>query len=94
MDPEVENGRAKKQSRESDSENAPLLDHSGWERDDAKNGERRPNMSEKMRNYFARIGQWLLKNRMVASLIALLLGGFIALCIYFGGMFSNARPFQ
>ena len=69
-----------------DSEDAPLLaddtasDHGESARDVDDHDHDR-----KFSTYFGNLGRWILRNRMVVAILCLLLGGFIALCIYFGG---------
>lgn len=83
---EVANGRAKKPAGEQDSENTPLLAHDDPEQGYRNDSNSQPTISEKTQGFFRKAGRWLLKNRMVAAIITLLLGGFIALCVYVGGM--------
>ena len=83
------NGRSKKPAQEHDSESAPLLDHDGPEDGHEDDGGSQPTMSEKTRRWLGKVGRWLLKNRMVLAIVTLLIGGFIALCVYFGGMRKN-----
>ena len=74
-------------------EETPILanDDSGYNGEDGNHGEeasRWQSASKKARQGFERIGRRLWRNRMVVAIILLLLGGFIALCVYFGGMCS------
>ena len=72
-------------------EDAPLLadDAASDDEHESRNVENQtasqPTTPRSFRNYLTRFGRWILKNRMVVSILCLLLGGFIALCIYFGG---------
>ena len=69
-----------------DSEDAPLLaddttsDHGDGARNVGDQGHDR-----KFSTYLGKFGRWVLKNRMVVAILCLLLGGFIALCVYLGG---------
>lgn len=69
-----------------DNEDAPLLaddaasDHGDGPRDVGDHDHDR-----KFSTYFGSFGRWVLRNRMVVAILCLLLGGFIALCIYLGG---------
>ena len=69
-----------------DNEDAPLLaddtasDHGDGARDIGDHDHGR-----KFSTYFKNFGRWILRNRMVVTILCLLFGGFIALCIYFGG---------
>ncbi len=81
---EVANGQSKIPAQEHDSESAPLLDHDGSEHVGGDDGNAKA--AGKTQRYLRKSGRWLLKNRMVVAIITLLIGGFIALCVYFGGM--------
>lgn len=87
-DVEVANGQTKKPAQEHDSESAPLLDQDGSEHH--REGEDSANASGKMRGYLRTVGRWILRNRMVVALITLLFGGFIGLCVYFGGVYNDS----
>ncbi len=80
---EVANGQSKNPAQENDSESAPLLDHDGLGHVGGHDGSAKPGNTQR---YLRMSGRWILKNRMVVAIIALLIGGFIALCVYFGGM--------
>ena len=75
----------KKPSDERDEEDAPVLteEHNSDHGDIADNsGKQRDRRNS---SYFRIVARWTLRNRMVVAILALLLGGFVALCIYFGG---------
>ena len=90
---EEANGQPQKPAEEQDSESAPLLDHEDTERGNEDNGGNRPSISAKTGESCRKMGRWLLKNRMVVAIITLLIGGFIGLCIYFGGMRKRTEDF-
>jgi len=81
---EVANVQSKVPAQEHDSESAPLLNHDGSEHLEGHDGDAKT--AGNTQTYLRKAGRWLLKNRMVVAIIALLIGGFIALCVYFGGM--------
>ena len=72
-------------------EDAPLLadDAASDDEHESRNVESQtnsqPTTRRSLRTYLTRFWRWILKNRMVVAILSLLLGGFIALCIYFGG---------
>ena len=76
----------KKPAAEQDNEDAPLLandtapDH-GEEAGNTENHSGGRNLSRYLNN----LRRWMVRNRLVVAILCLLLGGFIALCIYFGG---------
>ena len=76
-------------------EDAPLLAGGAASDDDHESGhsaDQAPGKSTRrasLRDYLARSGRWILKNRMVVAILCLLLGGFIALCVYFGGELTD-----
>ena len=90
---EESNGQAKKPAEEQDSESAPLLNHEDAEGGNENNGGNRPSISVKTREFCRKFGRWLLNNRMVVAIVTLLIGGFIGLCIYFGGMRKRTEDF-
>lgn len=83
---EVANGQPKTPAQEHNSERAPLLNHDGSGHVGEHDGNAK---AGNMQRYFRKSGRWILKNRMVVGVIALLIGGFIALCVYFGGMCNH-----
>lgn len=84
---EVANGQSKIPAQEHDSERAPLLDHDGS--GDTAGNDGNAKAAGNTQRYLRKSGRWLLKNRMVVAIITLLIGGFVALCVYFGGMCDN-----
>ena len=70
-----------------DNEDAPLLadDTASDHGDDGVTNVGDHDHDRKASNSFGNFGRWILRNRMVVAILCLLLGGFIALCIYFGG---------
>ena len=71
-----------------DSEQAPLL------ADDAPNGDDDSDVDDgvegdskqgRVRSWLTKAWHWLLSNLMAVAIIVLLLGGIIALCVYFAG---------
>ena len=72
-----------------DNEDAPLLadDTASDHGDDARNVDDHDHERDRSKSstYFRKSGRWILRNRMVVAILCLFLGGFIALCIYFGG---------
>ena len=89
----------KRPAAERDNEDAPLLangaasddeqafDNAGTEDDAQKSSPHRS-----FRSYLASSGRWVLRNRMVVAILCLLFGGFIALCVYFGGELTFEHP--
>lgn len=82
-----------------DNEDAPLLANGaaaddGHRLDDAGNQDGAPKSSthRSFRSYLVSSGRWVLRNRMIVAILCLLLGGFIALCIYFGGELTFELP--
>lgn len=59
----------------------PREESSGWE-----------SASKNARRWSKGIGRRLWRNRMVVAIILLLLGGFIALCVYFGVIYNRSKP--
>lgn len=84
---EVANGQSKIPAQEHDSERAPLLDHDGS--GDVGGNDGNTKAAGSTQRYLRKSGRWLLKNRMVVAIITLLVGGVIALCVYYGGMCDN-----
>ncbi|KAL8831777.1 MAG: hypothetical protein Q9191_000663 [Dirinaria sp. TL-2023a] len=73
-----------------DGEDTPILangdsGHDGEDGNPREEASSWESVSGEVRRWSKRIGRKLWKNRMVVAIILLLLGGFIALCIYFGG---------
>ena len=72
-------------------EDAPLLADDAASDDEHETGDAgnqsagHPPSHGSLRGSLTRFGRWILKNRMVVAILCLLLGGFIALCVYFGG---------
>ena len=76
-----------------DSEQAPLLaddarDDEADSIEDAPQADSKVPKREKPRIWFRKSWDWLLKNLMTTAIILLLLGGLIALLVYFVGMFD------
>lgn len=74
-------------------EDAPLLaddaaDDIESDGGEAANGE--ISNKEKAGAWFQKGWHWILNNLMVVAIILLLLGGVVALCVYFAGMFRAA----
>ena len=88
----------KKPAPEHDSEDAPMLtnDNSSNDREDGSLDDEasgRKTAGSRARRWFRRVGRRLWRNRMVVAIILLLLGGFIALCVYFGGTLHESLHF-
>lgn len=79
-------------------EDAPLLADDAASDDEHGSGNAenqtagQPATHGSLRDYPVRFGRWILKNRMVVAILCLLLGGFIALCVYFGGESIDNLP--
>lgn len=70
-------------------EDAPLLADDGpndMESDGGDANDRDVSNRDKARTWFRKAGRWAWNNLMVVALVLLLLGGVIALAIYFAGM--------
>ena len=71
-------------------EETPLLADDTMSQEDgtrntsAQDGPLKATQSKKPTGLFGRMGRWISRNRMVVAILFLLLGGFIALCIYLG----------
>lgn len=83
----------KKRDSRRDSEQAPLLT------DDAPNGDDDESnlgdgveVDSKVRGWLTKAWHWLLKNLMAVVIVLLLLGGVIALCVYFAGLYAIKPP--
>lgn len=86
--------KSKKNSKNA-SEEAPLLvDDAPNDIDDIAGTEERevigeqPKRSGKANKWFRTCWQWLWSHLMIVSIVALLIGGIIALCVYFAGKSS------
>ena len=80
-----------------DSEQAPLLaddarDDEADSVEDAPQANGTGSKQEKPRIWLRKSWNWLLNNLMTATIILLLLGGLIALLVYFAGVFDLFRP--
>lgn len=70
-------------------EDAPLLADDGPNDNESNDGDandRNVSSRDKARNWFQQAGRWAWNNLMIVALVLLLLGGVIALIIYFAGM--------
>lgn len=68
-----------------ENEDAPLLaDDTASDHGDSTRNVGDQGHDRKFSTYFGKFGRWILKNRMVVAILCLLLGGFIALCVYLG----------
>lgn len=78
-----------------DSEQAPLLaddarDDEADSVEDAPQANGKVSKREKSRIWLRKSWDWLLNNLMTAAIILLLLGGLIALLVYFAGVFDHS----
>ena len=89
------------------NEEAPLLADDAQDEDIGANAvEERPkdqpvSQWEKPRMFFQNVGHWIWSNKMILALVLLLVGGIIAVIIYFTGMVSplysllfSSRPYS
>lgn len=70
-------------------EDAPLLAEDGpddIESNDEDGNDRNVSNLDKARTWFRKVGHWAWNNLMIVALVLLLLGGVIALLVYFAGM--------
>ena len=80
-----------------DSEQAPLLADDAHD-DEADSVEDAPQVNgkvskrEKPRIWLRKSWDWLLNNLMTTAIILLLLGGFVAILVYFAGVFDLPNP--
>lgn len=71
-----------------DGEQAPLLADDALNGDGdsgLENGEEEDSKQQKVRNWLAKAWHWCLNNLMVIAIILLLIGGIVALSVYFAG---------
>ena len=74
-----------------DSEQAPLLADDAPDRDDdsvGSDGGGGNSKRERVHSWLTKAWHWLSNNIMVVAIILLLIGGIIALCVYFAGVFA------
>ena len=83
----------KKPASGRDSEQAPLLadDAPNGDDDDSSLGDGVEGDSKQGRvcGWLTKAWHWLLNNLMVVAITLLLLGGIIALCVYFAGLYAT-----
>ncbi len=71
-----------------DSEQAPLLADDALNGDgdsDLENGDEEDSKQQRVRDGLAKAWHWCLNNLMVIGIILLLIGGIVALSVYFAG---------
>ena len=71
-----------------DSEQAPLLANDAPNGDgdsDLENGDEEDSKQQRVRHWLVNAWHWCLNNLMVIAIILLLIGGIVALSVYFAG---------